>query len=211
MGLFEKPLSDDEEYWVGYFRADGCITRHKNNKYKSAQFAQVERFPVAELAKFIGREGCEREYHRDTNFGSCTYYMVSSSAIAYPLDNLGAKTVLDPSLYLSSHFWRGLLDGDGSVKSAGKAYATIDWNGRLEDLTQLKIFIETTTGQPSQKIHNHGSIYRLCMGGKKAMWMLRFLYENQYSANLLKSARAFKLMEEDDKLQLQTRALRLSA
>lgn len=195
--MFTDPLTELDLYWIGYFRADGCISRYP--KHKSGQFTQNIPYPVHELANYIGKAGKVRECQRTTSWGECTYWSISSSKMAYLLDDLGAKTELRPNIYKSIHFWRGLLDGDGSVKKAsyGGNNPVIDWNGSLEDLTQLVIFLEDHFQQKMPKIHTHSTIFRFTLSGRRAWKLLNDLYLNQYSANDVKQGKALEIISAD--------------
>jgi hypothetical protein len=136
--MFEHPLTNLDQYWIGFFRADGCISR--SGKYKNAQFAQNDLHAVKEFANYIGKSGKVRSVFRSTNFGDCAYHSISSSKIAYLLDELGAKTQLHEPLYQSPHFWRGLMDGDGSIK-LDLDRVIIDLNGSIRDLENVSDFL----------------------------------------------------------------------
>lgn len=191
--MFTAPLSPVEEYWVGYFRADGCISRRGN--YRNAQFAQNTQHPVEELALFLGKQGKVRTCSRKTNFGPCTYYSISSARLGYAMDKLGAKTQLEPSLYGSKHFWRGLLDGDGCVKldRTGYGHNMVEWNGSSYDLVKLQQFLAFVLGCKPPELVAHSSIHRVALTSNKARHVCRLLYEGEYSANLDKAAKALEL------------------
>lgn len=187
--MFKDPLTELDLYWIGYFRADGCISR---GKYKNAQFTQNQSYPVEEFAKYIGKEGKVRSVSRDTNFGLCTYYSVSSARIAYLLDEFGTKTNLRKDIYESLDFWRGLLDGDGSVGKDpyGGNSPVIKWNGCEEDMQHIAYML-------GKSALAHHTIWRVVVKGRQAYSLLGELYRDKYSANQVKQAKALEMINAD--------------
>lgn len=187
--MFTHPLTELDLYWIGYFRADGCISR--NGKYKNAQFTQNNPYPVEEFAKYIGKENKVRKCYRSTDFGDGYYWSISSSKIAYLLDELGAKTILNPEIYKSLDFWRGLLDGDGSIlkRTHGGNCPIVRWNGSEEDMRQIANLI----GTESRPYH---TIFRTQISGRKAHSLLTELYLDKYSANQVKRDKALEMINE---------------
>lgn len=185
--MFDLPLTDVDEYWCGYIRADGMINRKPRGKV--LVFGQADPEPVYKLKEYLGAKNDVRFKNKISNYGQNPMYLISSAIPAYKLDNLGVKTELYEPLYKSKHFWRGLLDGDGSVvwvKNGGKEYPCICWSGSEIDMTMLQTWINETFGYIF-KVGRTRSIFRLGMNGKKAKEIALYLYEGEYSAFSRKS------------------------
>jgi hypothetical protein len=175
-------LSPEEQYWCGYLRADGCIIRKPRGKIIT--FAQKVREPVDEFARFMGAPNPVRDIDRQSNFGRNILFQSSTARGAKELDDLGVKTALEPSLYLSKHFWRGLLDGDGSIamsKNQGSLYPVVAWSGSLVDMESLCIWIENILGCKAPKIGKCRSIYVVAINSSKAKWLGLYLYKGEYA------------------------------
>jgi hypothetical protein len=187
--MFDFPLTPVDEYWIGYFRADGCILRP--GKYKNAVFSQVHKEAVEAFAKHIDKKNKVKTYSTITNWGGVTYHVVSSAKVGYILDNLGVKTQLYEPLYKSKHFWRGLLDGNGNIQTNqhGPA-AVVRFNGPKYDLEKCQQFIENTLGCQAPNLERHSSIFRITLTGNKAKFFLHILYEDEYSALIYKREKA---------------------
>lgn len=181
--MFTLPLSSQEEYWVGYIRADGCIVRKPRGKV--VIFAQKQIEPVQAFKDFIEHEGAIVRTNRTSNFGLNIMHKISSAKPAYALDNLGAKTELEPNLYTSKHFWRGLLDGDGTIMMInhyGRDYPTIAWSGSEHDMNMVSIWLGNLMNCKPPKVGKARSIFRVGINGGKAKFVALHLYDGEYSA-----------------------------
>lgn len=180
--MFQLPLSPEEQYWCGYLRADGCLIRGPRGKI--VRFAQKTQEPVDEFARFMGAPNPVRLTDRLSNFGPNSLYQSATARGAKELDELGVKTELEPSLYSSKHFWRGLLDGDGSVimaKNQGSFYPCVSWSGSLVDMEALCLWLESTLGCQAPKISKCRSIFVVALNSSKAKWLGLYLYKGEYA------------------------------
>lgn len=182
--MFTWPLSDREEYWIGYLRADGCIYRKPGGKI--VVFCQKHREPVDAYAQFIGAVRPVSRYTQTTSHGTADMHRIASAKYAARLDEIGTKTDLDSRLYESRHFWRGLLDGDGTLGmfiNGGKPYPAISWCGFQRDMEALAPWIAKLLGTKAPKVSTTPCdvLFRVGLGGRKAKYLAQHLYVGQYA------------------------------
>lgn len=197
--MFDLPLKEPEAYWCGYLQADGGIyTRARTQSHwkpsTSIMFGQKEQEPVQAFVDFFGGEGQVRHIERQTNFAMQTLYQASTSKHAIRLQELGIKTDdWHESLRLDPHFWRGMIDGDGSVgwvTNGGKQYPVVALCGSQSDMQRFSDFVFMTIGR-RYKVGAARSIFRVACNGKPAAQLIRALYfEGCYHANAVKYDRA---------------------
>jgi hypothetical protein len=190
-------LSAQDLYWIGYFRADGHITASGQGR-----FSQSVRGPVAEFAKYAGLED-SRVIQRTDNaefFGlpkhERTKYVVVCTVIGRKFRDLGVKTgPIQPAWSTSKHFWRGLIDGDGSIIHNSKGHLYLYLCGTEEDVTAFSIFCESVL-HFRPRVYASNNIYHCALGGDKVKYLCHLLYKNEYSAleyKRLKAEKAYNL------------------
>lgn len=182
-------LSEVDRYWLGYFRADGCISKQTG----TAVFAQSTKEPVAGFVSYLGlpEERCRYYTYSAQPPGRPerkTYegYRASSLPLGKMYSSLGVKTKLvDESLYEDIDFWRGMVDGDGCIHHSKQGVVIVSFCGVAYEVDKfadfcLKLFDSRPTVRP-----NH-TIFQTSVGGDKAKYLCRLLYSGKYSALLYK-------------------------
>ena len=197
--MFDLPLKEPESYWCGYLQADGGIhTRARTQAHWKPStfimFAQKEKEPVQEFINFFGGEGKARHVVQQTNYALQERYQATTSKHALRLQELGIKTDdWHESLRDNPHFWRGMIDGDGTVgwvMNGGKQYPVIGLCGSKSDMHRFSDFVFSTIGR-RYKVGAARSIFRVACNGKPAIQLIRALYpEGCYYANAAKYDRA---------------------
>lgn len=182
-------LTPIDEYWIGYFRADGCIsTRHYT------VFAQTELEPVVELSKYLRlplSRVRSREYQTNVPRGGLVTYQghyICSTALGRVYSQLGVKgTLADSRPYLSPHFWRGLIDGDGSIHI--KPEINLVRLNLLANDEDIEAFADYCKSLINKRPHVESlkNIFRIQLSNNRAIFILKSLYLNQYSANAKKT------------------------
>lgn len=193
--MFQDPLTDRDLYWIGYLRADGCIARRP--KGKTVIFTQVLREPVSEFSKYVGSNETLTPNVGSYKPGS-VIWKTSKSAPAIRLDELGVKTELRDDIYQSRHFWRGLLDGDGSIMlttNQGKTYPYLAWSGSRVDMERCSEFLSGLLQCRGPGLSTIKTIFTTRLVGNKAWFVAKALYENEYSAHPDKRARALSILD----------------
>lgn len=191
--LFTDPLSPEDQYWIGYFRADGSIGRTGDRR--QGHFAQARFHPVNELANHIGRPGKVKSRSVLTNYGFYIRHVIVSAEMGYRLEDLGAKSDLRSDLYLSPHFWRGMIDGDGCIKQLGVT-TRLELVGSLVDVTAFSLFMSNMLGLSGLRVFPSRKIYSASVNGNKAKYALHKLYDGEYTANLTKFQKVKRLLDQ---------------
>ena len=94
-----------------------------------------------------------------------------SLKIGVNLQKLGVKSELREDVYRSKHFWRGLLDGDGSIimsKNQGKIYPYLAWSGNERDMLECSNYLGQILKEPKPKLSQVKSIFTVRLVGTKA-------------------------------------------
>jgi hypothetical protein len=162
-------MSPEDLYWVGYLRADGCFKSSKTSTVIS--FGQVHREPVERLALYLGSR--VNEYfcgsgYREEKFHQ--WYTSSTNKVAF-FKEIGLKGKLEPSIYQSVDFWRGMIDGDGTLCDKRPALQLV---GSYEDLEHFAKYLSQFDINVS--VYDHGPVHRVIFSGNKAIVATRIIY-----------------------------------
>ena len=197
--MFDLPLKEPEAYWCGYLQADGGIYTRARAKahWKPVtyiMFGQKEREPVDEFHSFFEGRGQVRLKEYESNFGKASFHVAQTHNHALRLKELGIKTDdWHESLRHSPDFWRGMVDGDGSVgwvTNGGRQYPVIALCGSLSDMTHFSNYV-TSLELRRPKVGAARSIFRVALNGAPAVKLIKELYYTDcYCANQAKLERA---------------------
>ncbi|MEU8011995.1 hypothetical protein AB0B74_05250 [Micromonospora parva] len=107
-------LTPEACYWLGFLFADGCVTYRAGHLPQiSVGLAQRDREHLVSLRTFLGSTSSISA--PSPTHGSCQF-SVRSNRLAERLTALGRYDgPLDDLLTKSRDFWRGVVDGDGSI------------------------------------------------------------------------------------------------
>lgn len=194
----EEPLSDEALYWIGYIRADGYI-RQSTNRTGFVRFSQTQEHPVKEFHTFM--EVTSKIVVRDKAGGFASNnkaYIATARKPYHRFVELGVKKNLREDIFQSRHFWRGLIDGDGSVNlncRYGRTYPTLQLCS--EKYSDLENFLTYTSnlGLSPAKISPTGKIFIIKFGGEQAQYLIWHLYSCAYSANKAKQTKAYGILD----------------
>jgi hypothetical protein len=127
-GYFDQIDTPDKAYWLGFLGADGCITgfTRGDKEYLRLQvkLARKDRGHLVTLHGALKARRPIRDFEEES-FGKMTpvsVLAVSSPPLARALISHGivrrktdALEPWDGPEHLMPHYWRGLVDGDGSI------------------------------------------------------------------------------------------------
>ncbi|RKN46303.1 hypothetical protein [Micromonospora endolithica] len=107
-------LTPDACYWLGFLFADGCVTYRAGHLPQiSVGLAARDREHLVSLRQFLGSSSSISAPSR--THGSCQF-SVRSEKLADRVISLGRyEGRVDEHLTGSRDFWRGVVDGDGSL------------------------------------------------------------------------------------------------
>jgi len=186
------PLS---AYWLGFLMADGCVT-HKE------LIVVLQRRDADHLRSLARALGCDDRPLASVNGGTGARLAIGSVALAKQLAGLGvvpgragSSDGVAPWMAASSDFWRGLVDGDGSIKfHPTQKVPSLEVVGAPGVMEQLASYLqgEICDGRSVSAFrHAQSRHVRLVkVGGRRAQAALRRLYRPGAEALPRKLARA---------------------
>jgi hypothetical protein len=193
---FNEPLSKDARYWIGRLMSDGNVhvNRRKRNTIPSialvAKAADLEN--IRAFRSFL-KSGHKIGFNRSTNsvrFGFMSRNVASDLARygVVPQKSLTAKVV---GLETDSDFWRGVVDGDGSVrfnKLSSGHYPEVSVAGSQSLMVQYSCFVRAICPDILASVRQFGSIFRVVVHGASAARLSSVLYYKACTALRRKQA-----------------------
>jgi hypothetical protein len=190
--MFELPLTPDEEYWAGFIHADGSISRALN----CTRFAQKDEGPVRALHSFLKLDTKVFFTSRISNFGRNEMYSLATSKVTKQLIALGIKEEPAAFLYNSRHFWRGMIDGDGTVIIPGDGYPRIMLCGNYDDMWAFSNWCARLFKYQGPKLYRQKTgVWYVGIGSGKAILLGEYLYRDTFSAVSRKSEVALSFQD----------------
>lgn len=200
-------LSDDACYWAGFLFADGSISDKKNQL--TLRLSDRDRSHVEAFRQFMGTDATISTFGPYPISGytprPAVGFCVTSPHVCSRLKSLGMRShnrsLACDALAASPHFWRGLVDGDGSVgtpkrrlhQSATRARLQVVGGEQL--LTQLAAFLAPITAPYSPVVGPHKSIWHVVVSGPPAARALAVLYPPGSTALARKATIAAQAVE----------------
>jgi hypothetical protein len=184
---FSKP-SPERNYWVGFLMADGCVD---TRGYLSIMLGEVDRVHIEKLREFM-KSGHKimtvKPYGK--NKKPLVQYNVYSRKIVSDLSVIGIipnKTHVAKAcdeLCNDRDFWRGVVDGDGSLGIYTNA-PRLQLKGAKPLLEQFSRFAAITTGRINGPlVKPDRNIWVVTVGSEYARNLIAVLYGNNPSTYL---------------------------
>lgn len=164
---FNKTLTEEQAYWLGFIMADGCISRGRSLMIR---INERDLTHLKKIQKTLSSNSKIR-YERDkiVNFTVHSRTLCTDLAQYGIVDNKTFTTKIpDIPKYLIRHFIRGLFDGDGSLSINNKkrtAHFTIAASNILA--TQIQDVMVDEIGLSKNKLIQRSSILIVSYGGRK--------------------------------------------
>lgn len=189
---FDLPLTPEEEYWAGFLHADGTISEKRN----CVRFGQKDRCTVEAFHAFMGLKNKVYFSSKTSNFGPNPMYTAAAFGMSRRLLDLGIKRAPVDFLYESRHFWRGMIDGDGTVVLPSHNYPRIILCGNHDDIVAFSNWCARLFCYKGPKPYRHKSgTWYAGLGSGKAMLLGEYLYDGEYSAVPRKSSVALSFRD----------------
>lgn len=182
--FFKKIDTKEKAYVLGYWVADGYISKYKDNHYvvgfSSNDLDLLENIRT-HFNDFSGKHisKCKERNYR---------YRICSFPLYNQLENLGfdnkkSYTAIYPKIpkKFNSHFIRGVLDGDGCIYISKQNYVTLQFSGTEALLSEISKYVN---GGKLAKDNETYSCYRLRIHGKKAIPELNYIYKDSENLRL---------------------------
>lgn len=177
--FFDKIDTEKKAYWLGFIAADGNV-----DKRLQAFSICVHKDDILHLVKF--RESIQSEHPiKLSTQNNMAFIYIGSAKLAHALVSLGitpAKsytlkpcTKIPPNLM--RHYWRGVLDGDGSITDR-PAIVQIGYTGSEHMVNGFRDFITSFVQTKSQPHKSYG-VFAINYGGTGLpKTILKVLYSN---------------------------------
>jgi hypothetical protein len=194
-------VTNDAAYWIGFLFADGSvIQQQKGAPQVQLRLSEVDRGHLEKFRQFLDSA------HAITtsppgNFGGyqsrpSARYAVTSRRLAGRLLEMGRYDgSIAPELTASRHFWRGVVDGDGSIFIPKTGYSSISLVGSQRLLEAFLRFLTERHLSGRMTIRPHKSIHGLGTAGYLAELIIDELYRNATTALDRKAAVAGPVIE----------------
>jgi hypothetical protein len=165
-------------YWLGFLMADGCVTQRE-------VILVLHRRDESHIRAFMEFVGCSDRPLRSANRGEARRGLVSSVALARQLAVFGLKAghkpvaTVPPELASSPDFWRGVVDGDGTLRSRA-AVPQLSLVGYPQLIAQFGAFLGRVFADghvPTPYVHSQSRAVRLVsVSGRHARRAVQTLY-----------------------------------
>jgi hypothetical protein len=180
-------------YWAGFLMADGCVC----NGAITLCLAERDREHVMRFASFVGYPGNLTEIPAARS----VKVVFRSVEMAGDLEKLGivprkSKTAEAPAFLAQDRdFWRGMVDGDGSIgiNKAGLSRLRLVGTRRISE--QFFEFVCQFVSPRARVQPESRGVCEIGVAGSKAIPVIRALYEGARIALPRKMARAALALE----------------
>ncbi len=194
-------ITDDAAYWIGFLFADGSVIRERQSAPAiQVRLSEVDRGQIAKLREFLGSTHTIG-YCPPGNYGGYSSrasfrLSVRSERLAHRLLDLGRyEGPIARELVSSRHFWRGVVDGDGSVYISKLGYAVFGLVGSRRMLEAFRGFLKERGLAGRMSIRPTKSIYIINTAGNLAARIIEELYKDAVVALDRKAAAARPIIE----------------
>lgn len=197
---FFSVLSRAARYWAGFIVADGSLATDRG-----CIRIGLARRDRAHLARFLRdlRWTRARVVDYETTNGSRRFpassIEVTDRRLVQDLLTLGVAGVkadrgrISRLLSDSPDFWRGVIDGDGSLTLDSRR-AVLSLVGGRRLLEQYRAFVRTIVPLCAVKLQRHRTIWAVQLSGRHAELVIRYLYANALVALKRKRAAAKRIL-----------------
>lgn len=195
--FFARPPSEDRDYLLGVIATDGCID-HDRPRLRFNFQAQDRPFleRIRETLRFTGPIGARMTRGGETSGHRafpCVSLGIQSAKLVSDLSRFGITPRKTHSLCVSgvedsTHFWRGVIDGDGSIafrqtrRDGGPILSLLSASSAF--IEQFTAFVSGRIGRREKikttvpKKASHNPSYTLSLHGCRAAALARILYDD---------------------------------
>ncbi|MEU7850062.1 hypothetical protein AB0B69_21880 [Micromonospora parva] len=192
-------LTPEACYWLGFLFADGCVTYRAGHLPQiSVGLAQRDREHLVSLRTFLGSTSSISA--PSPTHGSCQF-SVRSNRLAERLTALGRYDgPLDDLLTKSRDFWRGVVDGDGSIAKyrrptpSKSTFSQFRLVGSKRLLDSFAVFLQENDID-GLSVHPHKTIYTIGTTCGPAERIVALLYAEAEVALARKAEMAKKILD----------------
>lgn len=194
-------ITDETAYWIGFLFADGSVIRSQGETPRvQLRLSEVDAEHVIKLRSFL-RSTHTIALSPPGHFGQ--YATRASVRLSVTSERL-AKRLLDLGRYdgpiaheltVSPHFWRGIVDGDGTIFQSKAGYAVFSVVGSRRNMDALLDFLGSRNLARRMTVRPAKSIYTVGTAGHLAGRIIEELYVDGATALDRKAASARSIIE----------------
>lgn len=173
-------ITPDSAYWIGFLMADGNV-RSSGQKEISLSLAVKDKAHVEKFKKFLKSD--HRIALANTKKHPQARIAITSNIIVQDLAKFGVvpqKSFITQvkQLDFDPHFWRGAIDGDGSVFPPDINFPNgrIELNGSIYLIRQFETFVMSLCPNCKANMLPYRNIYRFILEGTHARTIVEALY-----------------------------------
>jgi len=189
--LFEKADTEEKAYWLGFLYADGCIHKRgirialsivdeehikKINNFflnKGKISYLKEKFFNSKNKDYMCREQVVFELHDVTSLEFLSKYGFCENKTIY-----GKLNMQNIPFNLQKHFWRGMIDGDGSIYyNEETKRGGMQLTGSYDTLLNFQKFIKKTLNK-DKNITKDKTIFTIKLRENLSKELCKILYKN---------------------------------
>ena len=196
-------LTPAAAYWVGFLFADGSVSKERQPKRVSVRVSERDREHLVKLRAFL-RSTHTIGTEPAGNYGGyrsrpSVRFSVSSAQLAERILCLGRYDgPINATLVESRDFWRGVVDGDGSLGILATGYAYFGLVGSRRLLEAFLLFLRSNDLDAKMTIRPDKTIFQIATAGYTAERIVCFLYDNTDVALDRKAAAATEILAARD-------------
>jgi hypothetical protein len=201
-------LTDDACYWIGFLMVDG----HTRDNKISLGLKQSDKHHVEKFRSFVNSNSPIIDVPNDKGVflgQPSSRFSIWSNKIATILNSHGVihqKSLIAKALILQNnrHFWRGVVDGNGTVaaykhnnKWGVHVRPVLTLCGSKSLMQQFSEFVYSVIGEPRKTVRKTATTYVVSVYTHQAIAMIKILY-GQCSVALDRKAAAAALIVSPD-------------
>ncbi len=196
-------LTPEAAYWIGFLFADGSVGRDRRSGQISVRVSERDRKHLVKLRAFLSSNHTISAAPAD-NYGGyrskpSVRLMFTSERLAHQLLSLGRyEGPINDLLIQSRDFWRGVVDGDGSLGILATGYAYFGLVGSRRLLEAFLSFLKRSELGARMTIRADKTIFQIATAGHIAEKIVVLLYRNAAIALDRKAVSAAKIVAMSD-------------
>lgn len=191
-GYFAPVDTPEKAYWLGFISADGCIVttaRHPEGSHLAVQLAELDIEHLSKLKGALGATGSVRlgtqgaiGRRKARRFGTLDVYSreLTDSLVALGITPRKSTTMepWDGPADLMPHYWRGMVDGDGSLARKSEGLWTMFLCGSEACVRAFKAWAHEVCGTNAEPYFKTGCWYVSISGRHQVPALVSALYRD---------------------------------
>lgn len=175
-------------YIVGFLQSDGHLSNVVGKGKLTMELSSKDKEILPKIGKILTNSFSVRNRIRNTNFKNdyeSSILTISNMDIRKLVFDLGVpegrkSDLVEPPKKLRNDvdYWRGYIDGDGSIGFTGNGFPFLSLNTSSDKIAeQFILFLETLTGKRKRAARNkRDNSYNICITKEDAQLVSKVLY-----------------------------------